>query len=96
MIFLTMTPTKQTQTITKDIKENLMKKIYQSIFILIVCSFLLPGCQPKDNEENIKLKARIAALEQQLMLCKQGVANPKNNLFEYDPSETNPNNNKRY
>ncbi len=90
-----MTQTLQIQITMLRIKEDSMKKIFSIIFLLVVVS-TATGCKQKLIDENIALKAKVAVLEQQLKLCKGGVAKPQEGVLKYDPNVTNPNNNASY
>ncbi len=75
-----------------------MKIIIISLF-LTVCLFGFTGCKEKAlTDENIKLKAQVAVLEQQLKLCSNNLRESKNTPsgVQYDPNITNPNDNKTF
>jgi hypothetical protein len=75
-----------------------MKIIIISLF-LTVCLFGLTGCKEKAlTDENIKLKAQVAVLEQQLELCSNNLRESKKTPsgVQYDPNITNPNDNKTF
>ncbi len=72
-----------------------MKK-YIIILLIAICFSGLLGCKEKELvQENIKLTAKIAVLEQQLELCSKDLRDLKMLPDEnkYDPSGTNPNDN---
>lgn len=75
-----------------------MKIIIISLF-LTVCLFGFTGCKEKAlTDENIKLKAQVAVLEQQLELCSNDLKKLKKTPsgVQYDPNRTNPNDNETF
>ncbi len=74
-----------------------MKKIY---LIVIAASLLFIGCNEVTSElktrneelriQNVSLQAQVQDLERQLRGCKESAVKQ---LYKYDPSITNPNDN---
>ncbi len=69
------------------------------ILLIVICFSGISGCKEEGMiNENIKLKAQVAVLEQQLELCSKDLRHLKipidNN--KYDPNVTNPNNNETF
>jgi len=81
----------------QHIKEISMKKLTVMVFLIIFFS-LFVGCKQELVDENIKLKARVAGLEEQLKLCKGDLEKQKQveDVIKYDPNITNPNDNTKY
>ncbi len=74
-------------------KGEVMKKIF-IIFLIAICFSGVVGCKEKELlNENIKLRAQVVVLEQQLEICGKDLRSlsipPDDN--KYDPSVTNPN-----
>lgn len=74
-----------------------MKKL---IIVILLIGFFIPlmGCKNELLDENIKLTARVAGLEEQLKLCKGDLEKQRQveDVIKYDPNITNPKNNASY
>lgn len=67
-----------------------MKKTIVTI-LFVLSAGIISGCNQNLTQENVALKAENAKLKNQLSICMGKIKSQE--IFKYDPSKTNPDDN---